>query len=321
MSSSWEYAAGRISALEASLLPERVWNQLLNSRDLKEVLKILGDSWYGRLIQSGDVEEALLAPVSMAENELLELSPEPRLVKGILLRRDVRNARYAWKSLSAGGDGTVPLEDGGTIPSALFQRAWSDWSASSELPREFRDTLERIHEGAQGNTMKVDLLMDHLAARVEATHLGALDGGLAEYPKTRIELRNFLTSGRSAVEGLPAAELAGWILPGGYHSPADILEAYRKNRLPDELANTPGFEAAAAALKTAIDEGSFLLFQKESDRVLLNLLSRLSGQPFGPGLLASYVLRRELESMHLNLVVAAKRAGMDTAKLQARLPR
>jgi vacuolar-type H+-ATPase subunit C/Vma6 len=322
VSSTWEYAAGRISALEASLLPDRTWNRLLSSPGIDDVLKVLGETWYGRLIHSDGIEEALSASVSAAEDELAELSPSEALVKGILVRRDVRNARYVWKDLASGGGGEVPREPDGTLSASLFQRAWNDSTAAAELPLEFRVVLEDIQRSAQGgDTLRVDLKMDHLAAEVEKIHLGSLAGELRELPRTRIELRNFLTAGRFAVDELPSGQVGEWLLAGGFHTPEEVLEAGRKNRLPDALSEIRGFEGAASALKEALDAGSFLVFQRESDRVVMKLLSRFASTPFGPGLLASYVLGRELEVFHLSLLAAAKRAGMDIAKLQARLPR
>lgn len=74
---SYAYASGRVSGLEESLLSERVWNQLLTADDKDEVLRILGETWYGSLLQvekESGFDVALRNAVSFAEEELLELS-------------------------------------------------------------------------------------------------------------------------------------------------------------------------------------------------------------------------------------------------------
>lgn len=321
MSFSWEYAAGRISALESTLLSERTWAQIVGTQDSDDLLKALGDTWYGRLIQGDSIEQALNRAVSMAEVELMELDPGIGLARAILLRRDVRNARYAWKSMASGGEGDVPFEEEGTLPVSLLVKAWTDPAQAGELPDIFGKALDAVQSAQSADSIRIDMILDQLAARVETVELAPLDPGLGAFIETRTELRNFLTAGRLATGSTSAGQLEGFLLPGGFHSTDEITDATRRNRLPEALGDKAGLEAAAVALKEALDGGSFLPFQRESDRICLNLLAELAAKPFGPGLLFSYVLRREYEAVHLNLVTAARKADMNTAKLLARLPR
>lgn len=321
MSFSWEYAAGRISALESALISERTWAQIVGTQGPDELLKVLGDTWYGRLIHGDAIEPALNRAVSLAETELMELDPGIGLAKAILLRRDVRNARYAWKSLASGGEGEVPFEEEGTLPVSLLIKAWTDPAQAGELPGMFRTALDAAQSAQSADSIRIDMILDQLAARVERVHLAPLDPGLDAFIQTRTELRNFLTAGRLATGSVSAGQLEGFLLTGGFHSIDEITDAARKNRLPEALGETTGLEAAAPALREALDGGSFLPFQRESDRICLNLLVELAAKPFGPGLLFSYVLRREFEAVHLNLVTAARKVDMNTAKLLERLPR
>lgn len=321
MSSSWEYAAGRISALETALLSERTWSQVTGAQGYDELLKMLGDTWYGRLIHGDSVEQALNTAVSASETELLELDPGTGLARAILLRRDVRNARYAWKDLASGGEGDVPFEREGTLAVSLLVKAWTDPAQSGELPAEFRTALEAVQSVQPADTIRIDMILDQLASTVEMRYLAPLDPGLERFILTRSELRNFLTAGRLAAGTPSAVRLEGFLLPGGFHTVEEVTDAARRGRLPEALGETRGLEVPAATLKEALEGGSFLPFQRESDRVCLNLLADLAASPFGPGLLFSYVLRREFEAMHLNLVAAARKVDMNNAKLLARLPR
>jgi len=320
--SSYAYASGRVSGLEETLLSERIWSQLIAAEDRDEVLRILGDSWYGTLLQAEDTfSEALRNAVFRAEEELSELSRDPAFTRGILQRRDARNARYLWKSFAAGENAEVEVEPSGMISVDDLRRSWADSSAADSLPARFKQALEEIQQLHSPSAAEIDTVLDRLAASVEADNLGQMEGFVASIPKVKIELRNFLAAARGRSEEMTQAAIEEILLDGGYHSPSDIAEAVRINRLSALLGETPGFEESALALEEGLESGSFLSFQKESDRMTMDILERVSGNLFSPGPLAAYVLRRELEASHLKLIAAGKAAGIDSRRLSARIPR
>jgi len=320
--SSYAYASGRVSGLEESLITERVWNQLITAADRDEVLRILGDSWYGTLLQAeNDLNGALRSAICRAEGELAELSNDKVFTQGILLRRDVRNARYLWKNLADGGDGDVEVEPSGMISVDDIKKVWGDSSIVDSLPIQFRESLEEIQALPFPSVAELDSALDRLAARVEADNLGKLEEPVGSIPAVKIELRNFLTAARCRSEEMTPATVEEIMLNGGYHTPSDIAEAVRINRLAALLGEKAGFEKVAAALDKGLESGSFLAFQRESDRMILDILERASGKMFSPGPLAAYVLRRELEASHLKMIAAGKAAGIDSRRLSARVPR
>ncbi len=320
--SSYAYASGRISGLEGALLTERIWNQLITAEDRDELLRILGDSWYGNLLQSQDnLEDALKMAVYTAEEELVELSNDKRFTEGILLRRDVRNARYLWKNLAFGGDGDVEIEPDGLVSVQDLKRAWSDGNIVDVLPLSFQNSLEEIQGLHSPTASKLDAVLDRLAAKVESENIGKLAEPVGSLPAVKIELRNFLTAARCRSEEMTPTAVEEILLHGGYHSPLDISDAVRVNKLSILLGEKPGFEQVASALEKGLESGSFLLYQKESDKMIMDILERASGNMFSPGPLAAYILRRELEASHLKMIAAGKAAGIDSRRLSARVPR
>ncbi len=320
--SSYAYASGRVSGLEKSLLTDRIWNQLITAEDRDEVLRILGDSWYGNLLQAeGDLDGALRSAVCRAEEELSELSNDENFTRGILLRRDVRNARYLWKNLAAGGDGDVDLEPAGTVQPEDLKRVWGDSNIVDVLPVQFQDSLEEIHDLHSPSAVMLDSVLDRLAAKVESEILGKLEEPVGSLPRVKIELRNFLTAARYRSDQLTPVAVEELMLDGGYHTPSEIAEAARVSGLAALLGEKAGFEAAASALEQGLESGSFLAFQRESDLITLAILERAAGNMFSPGPLAAYVLRRELEASHLKMIAAGKAAGIDSRRLSARVPR
>lgn len=320
--SSYAYASGRVSGLDGSLLNRRVWQQLLSAENPEEVMRVLGETWYGALLQSGgDPDSAFRKAVFLAEDELAELSDDPLFTRGILQRRDVRNARYIWKNLASGGDGQVETEPAGTILPEKLVKAWSDATEADSLPLRFQKSLEVLQNMQNPTASDLDAEMDRLAAAVESGNIGTMQEPIRSIPAVRIELRNFLTAARCRGDVMNVSSLEGVLLQGGYHSPSEVAEFARMNRLSLGLSETSGFEKAAQALEEGMETGSFLSFQRESDSMILEILERASTEMFSPGPLAAYVLRREMEVSHLKLITAGKAAGIDSRRLRARVPR
>ena len=111
------------------------------------------------------------------------------------------------------------------------------------------------------------------------------------------------------------------LLPGGYHTEDEIVDAYQRRTLPGLLAEPPRFDSIVAAFEEALEAGFFLVFEKECDRILLALLEKGAFPVFGPSPLAAFVIRREMEIRHLRLLLAAKSAGVKEDRLKKRLPR
>jgi len=320
MGQGYIYANGRVSALETSFLASRVWQSLLAARDDEEARRILADSHYGEFLQRAEsTEEGFERVLAAGEDELMDLAEDPALVEGLLQRRDVRNARYLWKAaLFEGGD--VPVERAGRLEVELLRRAVDDEDARGELPGPFRETLEQLQAGGY-DVLKVDRVMDALAARVERDHLALLEPRLAVWLQTRLEIRNLLTAGRVRQAGLGRSEVEAALLEGGFHAPEELALAYQLNELPGAVAAVPSGERLAPVFAEALADGSFLPFERESDALLMELLEELGAETFGPGRLAAFVLLREMEVAHLKLLLAGKAAGIPRERLQRRLPR
>lgn len=323
MAGDFIYANGRISGEEVTLLDPRMWQMLISAQDEKEVLRLLGDTWYGRFMQHHSMEGCFLQAMEITENELIELSEDPRLVRGILHRRDVRNSRYIWKNLLAGsgGERKIELERSGLIPVDVLERAVVDPEAREELPTEFATTLEEILGSDRISESLIDGYLDRLAVTVELRDLPPIGPGFRRFVTDRIEQKNFLTAGRSKAVDLSWQETGKMLFEGGHHSPEDIAEAYRKNSLQETLAEIPGFEQIAAAFGESMQAGAYFSYSRECDRYLLELLEKGAFPVFGPSPLAAFVIKREMEISHLRLLVAAKAAGVATGRLQDRLPR
>ena len=316
------YADGRISGLGTTLLDDRMWQMLVLAEDGEDLLRFLGDTWYGRFMQQRSLDECFEQAMSVTEDELIELSEDRRLVEGILQRRDVRNARYLWKdALLRGAAETIPLERSGLVPTSLLSRAVQEDQARDEMPRLFTAAIEEILAIEHPTEAAIDARMDVLAVTVETSTLPAVDASLARFVMDRVEQRNYLTAARSRLAGLPRQDTEAMLQAGGRHSPAEVAEAWQRGALQESLAESAGFEAAAAALGEALGGDGFNAYSRECERHLLSLLDAGALPVFGPAPLAAFLLQREMEIMHLRIIAAAKAAGVPAMRLQDRLPR
>jgi len=321
MKKEFVYANGRISGEEMTLLSTRMWQMLLSARDLEETLRLLTDTWYGGFMQGHELDDCFEKAMSSSEQELIELSEDARLVRGLLHRRDVRNARYLWKSHIAGTGQNVEIERNGLLDTDLLVAAIHDAESREELPTLFRETLEGLLELDTPSIKEIDYRMDELAARVELEELPDLGRGFRRYVRTGIEQKNFLIAGRCKQEKLPRDTVEKLLLEGGFHSPSEIADAYQTGQLSHLLAENPGLEKLSSYLEDALNLGSFVEYERESDRIMLEMLDIGSFQIFGPAPLAAFVMKREMEISHLRLLVAARSAGVDRNRLLRRLPR
>ncbi len=323
MAESFIYANGRISGEETTLLDQRMWQMLISSASGEEALRLLGDTWYGGFMQYHCMEDCFVKAMETTEDELIELSEDERLVRGILHRRDVRNARYIWKDLLSGGgsEDEINIERPGLIETETLRKAVKSVEARDELPPLFVRTLEELLENDRVSTVQVDRKMDLLAAAVERDELIEINSGFRTFVMTNIEQKNFLTAGRCSIDGVSRQQLRELLLPGGYHTEEEIAEAYQRSTLPGLLAETPGFDSIVATFEEALEAGLFVGFERECDRRLLELLEKGAFPVFGPSPLAAFVIRREMEIRHLRLLLAAKSAGVREDRLKKRLPR
>lgn len=322
MRSLFLFANGRVAALERDFIQQRSWQMLLAARDLEETERLLADTWYGRFLSRGDIESCFDQAMQATEQELVELSEDPALVRGLLHRRDARNARYLWKASLLGGTTEPELERPGLIPvEVLAAAAAADPGEEQDLPPLFAKALSEAREAARSGVAAVDMVMDRLAAAVELEDLPGMDPGFEAYARTRMDILNFQAAGRCRLAGMDLPAIEAMLLPGGSREPGELAKAAVAGQLPQAAAETPGMEHLAGVLREALAGGSFLEYQREAERTLMEMLDIGSFAVFGPAPLAAFLLKREMEIAHLRILFASRAAGMDRSRLHRRLPR
>ncbi len=325
MAEDFVYTNGRISGEETSFIEKRMWQMMIAAESRDELIRFLGDTWYGGFMHHDSLEKCFSGAVTSVENDMVELAKDKRIQRGILSRRDVRNARYIWKHLLTGDDGkdddSIEVEKDGLISTDLLRKAVHDDESMADLPGNFRETLEELKELDSIKECDVDMLMDKFASGIESVELSAITPELEYLTKIKTELKNFLIAGRASILELSSKEIEKTLFEGGFHTIEELEEACRKNDLTVLLAENTGFEEVAESLGRALTDKSFLSFERETDRLLLSIYEEGTYPVFGPFRLISYVFRKEMEVSHLKVLLAAKTAGVGKERLQQRLPR
>ncbi len=321
MKSLFLFANGRVSALEKDLLPPRMWQMLLSARDVEEAGRLLADTWYGRFLQGGNFENCFEQAAQAIEQELMELSEDPALVRGILHRRDVRNARYIWKAALSGHPSPVETERPGLIPLDVLRSALTDSEPAPELPALMSRSLEEIRSLQELSPAAIDSVMDRLAAAMEMEELPGMYPGFASFLAARMDILNFGIAARCRLAGMDRTASEQLLLEGGTRKPAEIAQAASSGALPALISDTVELESLGSVLRDAIAEKSFLEYSRESERILLGMLDTGAFAVFGPAPLAAFVIKKEYEISHLRILLAAKAARLERSRLLRRLPR
>ena len=91
----YPYAVARIRMLENSLLTEKTYTQLIESRSAAEVFKILSEAGYGgeSSIDAKNYEKALSSRLAKAYADVKELVPKENFIDVFLLKNDYQNLK------------------------------------------------------------------------------------------------------------------------------------------------------------------------------------------------------------------------------------
>ncbi len=315
---------GRVGALEKDLLNARTWQMLLSAADGAEAARLLADTWYGRFpgLAQGSFESVFDAAQAATEQELVELAEDQGLIRGILHRRDARNARYIWKAALCGPVGAIPeLERPGMFEHSVLEAALADEGARSLLPRAMASAAEKLSGMPSPTPLEIDSVLDAMAVELELEELPGMEPGFRRFLEALVDMRNLMICLRLVASGRKAGITPGALFPGGSASREALAAAALEGTLPDLVSETGNLERLGPLVREAVSSRSFLELERESDRILMDMLDAGSFELFGPAPLAAFLLKREMEISHLRILLSAKSAGIDRARLQRRLPR
>jgi V/A-type H+-transporting ATPase subunit C len=141
------------------------------------------------------------------------------------------------------------------------------------------------------------------------------------------DVTNLTAFVRFAVAKRPAESLGRALLPGGSMSSERVLEAYavseeaqeRVEALLQVLTNTPYASLLTQGWRAYQEEGLLYGMERMADGFLREYLDSARHQPFGIGVVWSYLMAKEREVRLIRLILAGKSAGMSERQLRERI--
>jgi V/A-type H+-transporting ATPase subunit C len=315
----YAYAIGRIRAMETRMLGRGKIENMVDARDINDVLRILGDSEYFRYLSSledpWNFEEMLLEENRRVLDTFRELSLDEEINRFYFLRHDFHNLKAAMKEHYTGQENPAAYSSLGTLDTSLLQSAMNEefHLLPSPLEEAARNADESFAE------QKLPSSIDNAVDRVMYnTYLNLATGKrylfLVGLVRLELDLHNIQTVFRIRKKKNAKRLLGGALLEEG-----DISHDFF-SRIIDEsdesiiaqFENTPYREYVAAAGGYLKHTGSFLLFEKMYREELIRYLRRANLISFGIEPLVAYLYGKENEIRMIRIVMVGKLNGLSS---------
>lgn len=317
------YATGRLRALEKTLLSNDRLMQLLETKNDAELTERLREA--GLEAPDGDWEGVLSARLQGAYAEIKSLCGSDEALRLWLYPYDCNNVKAAMKGFIRGIDPhSMTVEFGSVSADAVIGMVEkNDYSSLSPEMRKAAPRAMKEYSKTK-NPQVIDLIMDAACyadmlsdARVSKVKLAL------KLVQIKIDLTNILTCVR--ILRMNSGELGklllrNSIIEGGTLSPETVKSYFEGGEefLWNTLRQT---EYASFAYAFGAKEASLTSVEREADNFLMDEVRSVKYVSFGPEIPMAYLLAYEYEVRNLRIVIAGKRAALDTKVIRERIRR
>jgi V/A-type H+-transporting ATPase subunit C len=217
----YAYASARIRAKETKLLRSGHFDRMLDASSPEEALKVLAESEYGF---GGECTADIFAFEKLLDDELkktfmllLEIAPQPEIIKAFQRKFDFFNIKVLLKAELSGQDVPPILADAGTFAKEAVWRMIRerDYSEFTQVMREAvvetRDAFARLQD-----PQVIDLLLDKASYHQFASDIGHMDSRfLREIAEITIDTANIRMFVRARSLGREWDFIKKLLLPDG----------------------------------------------------------------------------------------------------------
>jgi len=315
------YAAARAKAREASLMGEDGMARLMATRDYESALRFLSENGFSLVYDKEgnvDVEAMLDDYLERAYALVSESVPDKDVFAFLRYGYDCHNLKSAIKAEFRG-------EDFSRLYMALGrfgEKEISDMVEKrdfSKLPTEMGKAAKKAISvyAATKDPQEIDKLLDKACFRdMLKTAEGYSKKSFTALVKVKIDLVNLMTFLRVIRMGEGANECFGeFFLDGGNLNEAWFASAFKdgKDRTAQRLSSTPYASLAA------FDSLSLAILEKRADDIYIASVKKEAFATYGAEVIAAFMVKREFEAKNIRIILAAKKAGLDSALVQERL--
>lgn len=315
------YASARAKAREASFMGEDGMARLMATRDYESALRFLSENGFSLVYDKegkADVEAMLDGYLEKAHALVSESVPAKDVFAFLRYGYDCHNLKSAIKAEFRGEDfsrlymalGVFCEKD---IADMLAKRDFS------KLPREMRKAAKEAISvyAATKDPQEIDKLLDKACYKdMLTTAEGYSKKSFTALVKVKIDLVNLLTYIRMLRMGQGAeAHFGEFFLDGGTLGDDWFASAFKdgKERTAKRLLGTP------YALLASFDTLSLASLEKRADDIYIASVKKEAFATYGAEVIAAFLVKREFEVKNIRIILAAKKAGLDSAVIQERL--
>lgn len=316
------YSSARAKAREASFMGEDGMARLLATRDYDAALRHLSENGFSLVYDkegNADVEAMLDEYLEKAYTLVNESVPLKDAFAFLRYGYDCHNVKSAIKAEVRG-------EDFSRLYMALgnfSEKEIADMVAKrdfSKLPLEMGKAAKRAVSvfAATQDPQEIDKLLDKACYKDMLTAAEGYSEKFRAFVKVKIDLVNLLIYIRMLRMGQGAWEqFLEFFLEGGTLSEAWFASAFKdgKERAAKRLLTTP------YALLAPFDTLSAAALEKLADDIYFAFVKKEAFATYGVCVIAAFMVKRELEARNIRIILAAKKAGLDSAVITERLRR
>ena len=334
---SFAYAIGRIRVLETKLLNANEVERMVGAKDAKDAYRILNETEYsshlGDVDQIESFQEVINHGLLKAKNNLVQFSPNQRLLDIIWFRYDIHNL----KTLIKGKEGDKPFEEIepylvplGRVDLKTLRRYIYDNERSVgfgiDLVDEKRlmqavDEAMRLYQ-AHNDSQAIDLTLDKaffelIFEIVESFH----NSFLLDFVQKSIDLANLNAFLRIKLQDRSQELLKKVLIKHGKIDPNVLVESFKKdlNQFKNVLKNTDYAAEISEGIDYYQEHQSFTKLEKLCDDHRIEFIKNARNLSFGPEPLIAYFWAKKNNALVIRMIMVGKLSNLDQNLLRERL--
>lgn len=317
------YSAGRIKALETTLLSEVNVERMLGSKDDEEFMRVLHDTFLSPYIsdrKSIDLSRAFRKCITNTKEMLTTIAPEPKLLDILWVQYDYHNLKTILKGKRAGMSDEEIAEQ--CFKAGIYDiHKMITWIGNEEfsfLTPHMRSAYQKALEANE--VYEIDAIIsqkyfEELYEMVEEQNTVFV----REFVELLVDLYNIRTALRVlSVSGKDEKKKYDQFAPGGtIHS----SRLQTKEAIYEALKQFGGEALWQEPWQEYEREGHFTMLERTADDVVVEHLKRKSVHIFSVAILYAFFWARKNNVEMIKTVYIGKHAGLSEVKLRKMLRR
>ncbi len=325
----YAYAVGVIRVLETRSLSRERIERAAGASNSEEVLRILAETPYSEYLSTlagpEDYESFLEKEHQKVLNLLQELTEDPPLTDLLLHRFDFHNLKVAVKEKFGGQDLTSAYVSFGRVPVAMIKATVTEEDFSS-LPLWLAQAAEQVvREFPERQDPKwIDFVIDRKMYELFVT-TSQREGSLFLHDliQKEIDLINIFSLFRIRYAGQERKIFLESFVEGGSLARAFFLQLLDEplEAISRRFAYTPYRELVENGWDHLNTNGSFVVFERMGQDLILEYLRRANLIAFGIEPLIAYVHAKENEIRMIRRIMVGKLNNLQSDVIKESLPR